>query len=696
MDVGKFERGLRWEIALTRALIGFTLSACLFLGADVFGVLAEAWRANSPWRVVEQASFMGIVAMLIYGNLVYQFARLGYLQRRRCHRPEAPEALASLRSHAPDLVILVPSYREEVGVLRQALLSAALQDYPKKRVVLLIDDPPETADPESRAALEAARALPGELATLFEKPVRRFAGSLEAFTERERAGDLDLDEETRLVAQLHAEAAAWFESHASDEPEWTHTDRWFVSQVLRGPASSHMDAAFAFEERLALGDPAEPAELRAELEALAGRFHVTLSSFERKRYVNLSHAPNKAMNLNAYIGLLGGCWREVRKQDGAHLERCEAASAELRIPDAEFLITLDADSLLAPRYALRLAHFMARPDNQRVAVVQTPYSAVPDAPGLLERVAGATTDIQYIGHQGFTRYAATYWVGANAMLRKRALDAIGVMESERGHPVPRFIQDRTVIEDTESSVDLIERGWTLHNYPERMAWSATPADFGALLIQRRRWANGGLLILPKLLRYLLRGAWRPRKIGEALLRTHYLVSIAAVNLGLLALLVWPFEEPARQLWLPATALPYYIAYGRDLVQAGYRLGDLLRVYALNLLLLPVNLGGVLQSLRQALTGSKTPFARTPKVAERTVAPLIYLLSLYGLLALMAVDLVLDVALARWLHSSFILLNGGMLLYAVVRFVGFRASLADIDLELGARFRRRAPGSDALV
>jgi cellulose synthase/poly-beta-1,6-N-acetylglucosamine synthase-like glycosyltransferase len=312
---------------------------------------------------------------------------------------------------------------------------------------------------------------------------------------------------------------------------------------------------------------------------------------------------------------------------------------------------------------------------------------------MLERVAGATTDIQYIGHQGFTRYAATYWVGANAMLRKRALDSIRVMESERGHLVPRYIQDRTVIEDTESSVDLIERGWTLHNYPERMAWSATPADFGALLIQRRRWANGGLLILPKLLRYLLRGDWRPRKIGEALLRTHYLVSIAAVNLGLLALLAWPFEESARQLWLPATALPYYIAYGRDLVQAGYRFGDLLRVYALNLLLLPVNLGGVLQSLRQALTGSKTPFARTPKVVERTVAPPIYLLSLYGLLALMAVSLVLDVALARWVHFTFILLNGGTLLYAVVRFVGFRASLADIDLQLGARFRRRTPGSD---
>lgn len=63
----------------------------------------------------------------------------------------------------------------------------------------------------------------------------------------------------------------------------------------------------------------------------------------------------------------------------------------------------------------------------------------------------------------------------------------------------RFIQDRTVIEDTESSIDLRRKEWRLYNYPERLSYSATPPDFGSLVIQRGRWANGGLLILPKLL-----------------------------------------------------------------------------------------------------------------------------------------------------------------------------------------------------
>src|SRR5262249_5231445 len=156
--------------------------------------------------------------------------------------------------------------------------------------------------------------------------------------------------------------------------------------------------------------------------------------------------------------------------------------------------------IVLPDYALRLVRIMEA--HPGIAVAQTPYSAVPGPEGLLERTAGATTDIQYVVHQGFTRYDGTYWVGANAMLRLRALHDIRTVRMERGHEISLFIQDHTVIEDTESTVDLIRDGWTLHNYPERLAYSATPPDFGALIIQRRRWSNGGLLILPGLLRHL--------------------------------------------------------------------------------------------------------------------------------------------------------------------------------------------------
>jgi cellulose synthase/poly-beta-1,6-N-acetylglucosamine synthase-like glycosyltransferase len=89
-------------------------------------------------------------------------------------------------------------------------------------------------------------------------------------------------------------------------------------------------------------------------------------------------------------------------------------------------------------------------------------------------VAGITTDIQHIIHQGFTHFDATYWVGANALIRRKALDDIATLEKEGDKMVVKFIQDRTVIEDTESSVDLLLKGWTLYNYPDRLAYSATP------------------------------------------------------------------------------------------------------------------------------------------------------------------------------------------------------------------------------
>src|SRR4030095_14252326 len=42
----------------------------------------------------------------------------------------------------PSVTILVPSYKEDPALVWKTLLSAALQDYPRRSIVLLIDDPP--------------------------------------------------------------------------------------------------------------------------------------------------------------------------------------------------------------------------------------------------------------------------------------------------------------------------------------------------------------------------------------------------------------------------------------------------------------------------------------------------------------------------------------------------------------------------
>ena len=162
------------------------------------------------------------------------------------------------------------------------------------------------------------------------------------------------------------------------------------------------------------------AEIDAAYAALTARFHVEFDVFERKQYCNLSHEPNKAMNLNSYLGLMGTRVRPVMRPAGLALEESPLPAGSRLIADTPYVITLDADSLLKPHYASTLVRLMEQPAYARVAVAQTPYSAFPNAPGRLERTAGATTDIQYLVHQGFTYFGATFWVGANALLRKSA------------------------------------------------------------------------------------------------------------------------------------------------------------------------------------------------------------------------------------------------------------------------------------
>ncbi len=676
-------------MALTYVGICITLIAAGVSLAGLTRTIFESVTAHQWGSGLGQTLFVGIVGVLIYGGLVYQLARLGHVQRLQAHRPASPAELHRFfhRESVPAVTILVPSYKEDPQVIRRTLLSAALQDYPNRHLVLLIDDPVNPAHPADAALLAAARALPGEIQAYLQKPAAHVAHAQAALLARLATGPLHHKAEMQRLAQLYRDVAAWFEQQAVEYPVADHADALFVELTFMRPARRYREQAEQWAHRGShSGDGAHA--LAVAYHRLAAQFRVEVSSFERKQFANLSHAPNKAMNLNSYIALLGRHWRIRPSVDGRLLEAARPEDAELSIPDAEFVLMVDADSVIAPDYTLRLSHWLAQPGHERTAVVQTPYSAFPGAPGVLERTAGATTDIQYLIHQGFTAFGATFWVGANALVRKSALEDIAEIDQERGYLIRRFIQDRTVIEDTESTVDLIAHGWQLHNYPERLAFSATPPDFGALLIQRRRWANGGLLILPKLCRYL---AGRPTvraAIREGFMRSHYLASLALVNIGLLLMLSLSFDDGLRTLWLPLTAIPYYALYARDLRAAGYRMADVFRVFALNLLLIPVHLAGVMASLRQASTGEKSPFGRTPKIQGRTAVPPRYLIVAYALLVHWGVGTIFEFVHGRPLHAGFALVNAAFLAYAIGSFIGLRATWQDLAAMI-ARVRHLA-------
>jgi hypothetical protein len=90
--------------------------------------------------------------------------------------------------------------------------------------------------------------------------------------------------------------------------------------------------------------------------SLPGEFDV----FERKQYRNLSQEPNKAMNLNSYLGLMGTRVKPVLLTDGSIWKKL-GAHRQSGDPRHPYVITLDADSLLLPQYASTLVRLMERP-----------------------------------------------------------------------------------------------------------------------------------------------------------------------------------------------------------------------------------------------------------------------------------------------------------------------------------------------
>jgi hypothetical protein len=125
------------------------------------------------------------------------------------------------------------------------------------------------------------------------------------------------------------------------------------------------------------------------------------------------------------------------------------------------------------------------------------------------------------------------------------------------------------------------------------------------------------------------------------------------------------------------ALPYFISMASDLKYCGYKRTDVLRIYGFNLILLPVNLAGVLKSLQQALTSKKIPFARTPKVKNRTVSPLLYILVPILIVAFSAFSFWRDEQAQNWVNAAFECFNALTASWAIVSYIGIGNALVDI-------------------
>lgn len=233
-----------FELKLTYLGILVTLiTAVAFLG-QLVPILQLEFDHATLRTVIQLSVYMLFAGILIYGSTIYQFTRIGYLRRLAVHRRATDDELRVIYgTTALPLTVLIPSYKEEERVIRQALLSAALQEYPNREVVLLIDDPANPKNQIDFDALRRARQLPQEIQVLLRNAQRGVDRALPCSLVRKSHGQLDLKEECLRLSVRYQAVAQWFETHAKQQPLNDHTDVLFSEKVLQARALHHRDHA---------------------------------------------------------------------------------------------------------------------------------------------------------------------------------------------------------------------------------------------------------------------------------------------------------------------------------------------------------------------------------------------------------------------------------------------------------------------
>jgi len=90
---------------------------------------------------------------------------------------------------------------------------------------------------------------------------------------------------------------------------------------------------------------------------------------------------------------------------------------------------------------------------------------------------------------------------------------------------------------------------------------------------------------------------------------------------------------------------------------------------------------VLKSIQQSLTGKKIPFARTPKVKNRTASPLLYVIAPLAIIAFSLFTLWRDWNAHNWGNAAFAAFNASLAIWALVAYIGIGNTIVDIWLGL---------------
>ena len=216
------------------AIVVTVVSWALFVGTTIVRIASAP--SGAPFDLVAAVLYVVVVTLVAASSLAYLTSRMGFFHRARSHR-RVPRAELEwfLSNRAPSLTVLVPSYAEDARVIRMTLLSAALQEYPSLRIVLLIDDPPEPRYAGPARLLDEARALPAEIERLLAAPRSRFAAALAMF--EARGGSRAPSRSRRWQWSTSTPAAGCGSLLATTRSSTTRTASWSTTWSRGWPAT---------------------------------------------------------------------------------------------------------------------------------------------------------------------------------------------------------------------------------------------------------------------------------------------------------------------------------------------------------------------------------------------------------------------------------------------------------------------------
>ncbi len=302
--------------------------------------------------------------------------------------------------------------------------------------------------------------------------------------------------------------------------------------------------------------------------------------------------------------------RQIRRDDRKGF-KAGALAAGLQEAAGEFLLVLDADFVM-PRSLIR--QLLPPFQDEEIGAVQARWDYLNRDESWLTRAQAMLLDGHFFFEQG-GRYAGGRFFNFNGtagMWRRSCIEDAGGWSAD------------TLTEDLDLSYRAQLAGWRFAYLGEVGVPSEIPGRVGALEVQQKRWAQGGIQTARKVLPRLLRSALPLKVKAEAVI--HLLGHMAHPLTVMLSILLFPSALARARLGLEeylfldilifsmATG-PFLLFYG----SAGRRRGlPPLRLVTdvLSTLLVGIGLSvPVSRAVRRGWGNAEDPFLRTPKAGS---------------------------------------------------------------------------------